>query len=62
MTEDKQLLELCKKYAAARSEGTIRGKDLNELYEACVARGKELDMTRYAIEEVIEKCLEERMI
>ncbi len=62
MADDRELLELCRKYAAARYEGTMRGKELNDLYEACMDRGKALDMTRYAIEEVIERCLEERMI
>ena len=62
MAEDKNFMELCRKYATARSEGTLRGKDLSALYEACMAKGKSLDMTRYAIEEAIEKCLEERMI
>ena len=62
MGENKEFLDLCRKYAAARSEGNLRGKELNELYEACMAKGKSLDMTRYAIEEAIEKCLEERMI
>ena len=62
MAEDKDFAVLCEKYAAARSEGTLRGKALNELYEACIAKGKSLDMARYAIEKAIERRLEERMI
>lgn len=62
MAEDKDFAVLCEKYAAARSEGTLRGKALNELYEACIAKGKSLDMARYAIEKSIERRLEERMI
>lgn len=62
MAEDKDFAALCEKYAAARSEGTLRGKALNELYEACIAKGKSLDMVRYAIEKAIERRLEERMI
>ena len=62
MAEDKDFVELCEKYAAARSEGTLRGKALNELYEACIAKGRSLDMARYAIEEAIARRLEARMI
>ena len=62
MAEDKEFMELCRKYAAARSEGTVRGKALGDLYQEIMEKGKSIDMTRYAIEEVIEKCLEERMI
>ena len=62
MAVDKDFMELCRKYAAARSEGNLRGKELSDLYEACMEKGKSLDMTRYAIEETIETCLEERMI
>lgn len=62
MTEDKEFAALCDKYVEARMEEKVRGKELNELYEACVAKGKALDMTRYAIEEAIAKRLEERMI
>ena len=62
MAEDKDFAALCEKYAAARSEGTLRGKALNELYEACIAKGRSLDMARYAIEEAIARRLEERMI
>lgn len=62
MAEDREFAALCEKYAAARSEGTLRGKALKELYEACIAKGRSLDMARYAIEEAIERRLEERMI
>ena len=62
MTEDREFAALCDKYVEARMEEKLRGKELNELYEACVAKGKALDMTRYAIEEAIAKRLEERMI
>ena len=62
MAEDKDFAALCEKYAAARSEGTLRGKALNELYEACIAKGRSLDMARYAIEEAIARRLEARMI
>ena len=61
MAVDKDFMELCRKYATARSEGK-RGKELADLYKACREKGKDLDMTRYAIEEAIETCLEERMI
>ncbi len=61
MAEDKEFMALCRKYATARSEGT-RGKELTALYEACMEKGKSLDMTRYAIEEAIENCLEERLL
>ena len=61
MAADKEFIEMCRRYAAARSEGK-RGKELNELYIACMEKGRNLDMTRYAIEEAIENCLEERMI
>lgn len=53
---------MCRKYAEARSEGTLRGKELSDFYQAIMEKGKSLDMTRYAMEEAIEKCLEERMI
>ena len=62
MAEDKDFLEMCRKYAEARSEGTLRGKELSDFYQAIMEKGKSLDMTRYAMEEAIEKCLEERMI
>ena len=62
MAEDKDFLEMCRKYAKARSEGTLRGKELSDFYQASMEKGKSLDMTRYAMEEAIEKCLEERMI
>ena len=62
MAEDKEFMALCRKYAEARSEGTLHGKELTALYEACMEKGKSLDMTRYAIEEAIENCLEERLI
>jgi len=62
MAEDKEFMELCRKYAAARGEGTLHAKELGALYDACLEKGKSLDMTRYAIEEVIENCLEERLI
>ncbi|MBR1884857.1 MAG: hypothetical protein IJ812_00470 [Schwartzia sp.] len=62
MEENREFMDLCRKYAAARSEGNLRGKELSELYEACMEKGKSLDMTRYAIEEAIESCLEERLL
>lgn len=62
MAEDKDFAALCDRYVKARMEEKLRGKELNELYEACVAKGKALDMTRYAIEGAIAKRLEERMI
>ena len=62
MAENAEFMELCRKYAEARSEGTLRGKELSDLYGAIMEKGKSLDMTRYAMEEAIEKCLEERMI
>ena len=62
MAADKEFMELCRKYAEARSDPQKTGKERNELYEACMEKGKSLDMTRYAIEEAIENCLEERMI
>ena len=62
MTEDKEFAALCDKYVEARMEEKLRGKELNDLYEACVAKGKALDMTRYAIEEAIAKRMEERMV
>ena len=61
MALDKEFMELCRKYVTARGEGK-RGKELADLYKACMEKGKDLDMTRYAIEETIENCLEERMI
>ena len=62
MAANEEFMEMCRKYAAARSEGTLRGKALSDLYQAIMEKGKALDMTRYAMEEAIEKCLEERMI
>ncbi len=62
MTEDKDFAALCDKYVKARMEEKMRGKELNDLYEACIEKGKALDMTRYAIEEAIAKRLEERMV
>ena len=62
MAADKDFMEMCRKYAEARSEGSLRGKALSDLYEAIMEKGKSLDMTRYEMEEAIEKCLEERMI
>lgn len=62
MAEDKEFMALCRKYAAARTEGTLHAKELTALYEACMEKGKSLDMTRYAIEEAIENCLEERLL
>ena len=62
MTEDKEFAALCDKYVEARMEEKLRGKELNDLYEACVAKGKALDMTSYAIEGAIAKRLEKRMI
>lgn len=62
MTEDKDFAALCDKYVEARMKEKMRGKELNDLYEACIEKGKALDMTRYAIEEAIAKRLEERMI
>ena len=62
MAEDKEFMALCRKYAAARTEGTLHAKELAALYEACMEKGKSLDMTRYAIEEAIENCLEERLL
>ncbi|MBR1553231.1 MAG: hypothetical protein IJ631_04380 [Schwartzia sp.] len=62
MEENKEFMDLCRAYAEARNDPQKSGKDKNALYEACMEKGKALDMTRYAIEEAIEKCLEERMI
>ncbi len=62
MPEDSVFMEMCRKYAKARTEGTLRGHELNAHYDACLEKGKELGMTRYAIEEAIEKCLEEQML
>lgn len=62
MTEDKDFAALCDKYVEARMKEKMRGKELNDLYEACIEKGKALDMTRYAIEEAIAKRLEERMV
>ena len=62
MTEDKDFAALCDKYVEARMKEKMRGKELNDLYEACIEKGKALDMTRYAIEEAIARRLEERMI
>ena len=62
MSEDKEFMALCRKYAAARGEGTLHAKELSALYEACIEKGKSLDMTRYAIEEAIERCLEEHLL
>ena len=62
MAEDQEFLALCREYAAARSDPQKTGKERNALYEACMEKGKSLDMTRYAIEEAIENCLEERLI
>ncbi len=62
MAAKEEFMEMCRKYAVARSEGTLRGKALSDLYQAIMEKGKALDMTRYAMEEAIEKCLEERMI
>ena len=62
MMKDEEFMELCRQYAVARMDQALRGKELNALYEACVAKGKSLDMTRYAIEEAIESCIEEKMI
>ena len=62
MEEDREFAALCDRYVEARMKEKLRGKELNDLYEACVAKGKALDMTRYAIEESIERRLEERMI
>ena len=59
---NKEFMDLCREYAAARSDPEKSGKEKNALYEACMEKGKALDMTRYAIEEAIEACLEERMI
>ncbi len=62
MTEDKDFAALCDKYVEARMKEKMRGKELNDLYEACIEKGKALDMTRYAIEEAIAKRLEARMV
>ena len=62
MTEDKDFAALCDKYVEARMKEKMRGKELNDLYEACIEKGKALDMTRYAIEEAIATRLEERMV
>ena len=62
MAHDEEFMAMCRQYAEARSEGKMPSKMLNALYEACMNKGKSLDMTRYAIEEAIEQCLEERMI
>ncbi len=62
MAENKEFMDLCREYAAARSDAQKTPKEVNALYEACMEKGKSLDMTRYAIEEAIEKCLEERLI
>ena len=62
MADDKDFAALCDKYVEARMKEKMRGKELNDLYEACIEKGKALDMTRYAIEEAIAKRLEERMI
>ena len=62
MPANEEFMEMCRKYAEGRSEGTLRGKALSDLYQAIMEKGKALDMTRYAMEEAIEKCLEERMI
>ncbi len=62
MSANEEFMELCRKYASAREDKNLHAKELNALYEECLEKGKSLDMTRYAIEEAIEKCLEERII
>ena len=62
MVQDEEFMAMCRQYAEARTDGTMPSKMLNALYEACMNKGRSLDMTRYAIEETIENCLEERLI
>ena len=62
LTEDKEFTDLCRAYAKARREGSLRGAALAESYEKCLEKGKSLGLTRYATEEAIEKCLEESLM